>query len=156
MMKRLAWCAMGWMMVATFVMTLGCGPSGPTRPQTYPVTGVVTYNGQPAAGANLNFQLTDGSGYAMAITDDAGRYSLMTFEANDGAVPGEYVVGITKYDQAVVVDDMSDDDYVPPEEQAAVTSSGNQLPIKYSVPQTSGLTATVLEQRNEFNFELTD
>ena len=155
-MKRLAWRAVTWMLVGTLVVSLGCGPSGPPRPKTYPVTGVVTYNGQPVAGANLNFQLTDGSGYAMAITDDAGRYSLMTFDTNDGAVPGEYVVGITKYDQAVVVDDMSDDDYVPPEEQESVASTGNQLPTNYSVPQTSGLTATVREEPNEFDFELTD
>jgi hypothetical protein len=145
-----------WLLAGVFVTGLGCGPSGPPRPKTYPVTGVVTYNGEPVAGANLNFQLADGSGYAMAITDDSGKYSLQTFEPGDGAVPGEYHVGITKYDQSVVVDEMSDDDYVPPEEQEPVASAGNQLPAKYSVPQTSGLVASVKEEPNTFNFDLVD
>jgi hypothetical protein len=147
----------GMCLLAGVIVTgLGCGPSGPDRPKTYPVTGVVTYKGEPVAGANLNFQLADGSGYAMAITDASGRYSLQTFEPGDGAVPGEYHVGITKYDQSVVVDDMSDDDYRPPEEQQHVVAAGNQLPAKYSVPQTSGLTASVKEQPNTFNFDLED
>jgi hypothetical protein len=156
MVKPVAMHAGVWLLAGILVTTLGCGPSGPARPKTYPVTGVVTYKGEPVAGANLNFQLADGSGYAMAITDASGKYSLQTFEPGDGAVPGEYHVGITKYDQSVVVDEMSDEDYVPPEEQGPVASTGNQLPAKYSVPQTSGLVASVKEEPNTFNFDLVD
>jgi hypothetical protein len=146
-----------WLLTGSFLLTLGCGPTGPDRPRTFPVSGVVTYSGKPVEGANLNFQLTDGSGYAMAITDASGRYTLMTFVAGDGALPGEYHVGITKYEQSVVTGSTSDDDdYIPPEEQEFVPPPANQLPMKYSVPQTSGLTATVKEEPNTFNWELVD
>jgi hypothetical protein len=155
-MKPVAMCVGMWFLAGISVLTLGCGPTGPPRPKTYPVTGVVTYKGEPVAGANLNFQLTDGSGYAMAITDASGKYSLQTFDPGDGAVPGEYHVGITKHEQSVVVDSMSDDDYIPPEEQQYAAPTGNQLPIKYSVPQTSGLVASVKEEPNTFDFDLVD
>ena len=155
-MRRVAMRAGFWFLAGMFVFTLGCEPSGPPRPKTYPVTGVVTYKGEPVAGANLNFQLADGSSYSMAITDASGGYSLQTFEPGDGALPGEYHVGISKYEQSVASGGTSDDDYIPPEEQQVVPYAGNLLPAKYSVPQTSGLVASVKEEPNTVNFELVD
>ena len=87
----------------------GCGedPGVTDRPATVPVSGVVTLGGNPVEGATVTFhagvpapgQTAQGNS-AVGQTDAEGRFQLKTFEANDGAVPGEYVVTISKYEAA--------------------------------------------------------
>lgn len=144
------------LLMAALALTIGCGKSGPPRPKTYPVSGTVTYKGEPVGDANLNFQLADGSAFSMAKTDAAGKYALMTYEPGDGALPGEYKVGITKYEMSTVTGSGPEaPDYEPPEGDVAAPAK-NLLPTKYSNPQTSGLTATITEGTNTFHFDLID
>src|SRR4029453_12257638 len=91
--------------VATFV-TVGIvltGCSNSDRPPTYPVTGTVTSQGQPVAGAAITFVPTgtDGEG-ASAIKDSNGKYSRTTWEAGDGARSGQYRVKVSKQQQVTV------------------------------------------------------
>jgi len=137
-------------------LSIGCGDSRPGRPKTYPVSGTVTYNGEPVVDANLSFQLAIGSGNAFAKTDSAGKYELMTFEHGDGAVPGDYRVSITKYESPPPPPARpSMAGYVPPPRRAAAFSK-NLLPRKYSNAAHSGLTAKVVAGRNTFDFVLAD
>jgi len=148
---------------ATFV---GCGETmDPNRPKTYPVSGTVTQGGQPVADANVTFQLKDGSQGAVGVTDSSGNFHLTTFTAGDGAVAGEHLVTVTKYDRPKIVPqgdgsiaDTGDEEPAPDESDASAggdVDPKSLLPGKYANPQTSGLTATVGESgENKFDFQL--
>lgn len=144
------------LILASCCLLPGCGPGVPSdRPATYPVSGTVTMDGQPVANATLSFQLSDASRGAAGVTDDQGRYDLTTFEPGDGAVPGEYLVAIMKYDAASQGAAVSEDD---PNYDPNVTESvaKNLLPERYASVGTSGLKVTIIEEKNtEVNFELT-
>ncbi len=142
-----------------FALALGCGQAGDDRPKTYPVTGVVTYNGDPVEGATVALQSTAGGQGAFGVTDAGGRYTLTTYTSGDGAAPGQYKVKVTKVKaaQAGSGGDTDSPDYVPPTaEDAPPAEPENLLPAKYADPSTSGLTATVAESDNTVNFDLTD
>lgn len=142
--------------IGVLALIAGCAPTGPDRPKTYPVTGTVTYKGEPVADANLNFQHVDGSAYSLAKTDASGKYELTTFEAGDGAVPGEYKVSISKFEAVASTGTENEDEYTPPEDAGDPAPSKSLLPDKYRDPEASGLTATITEGPNSFDFELTD
>ncbi len=139
------------------VLVPACGtPAGSDRPATYPVSGTVTMNGQPVARATLSFQLVDGSGSAAGVTDNEGRYKLTTFAAGDGALPGQYVVAITQFEEPPPGAGVPDDhpDYNP---NLPEFIPQNLLPKRYASTATSGLKATVVEGKNtSVDFELTD
>jgi hypothetical protein len=94
---------------------------------TVPVTGVVRCNGTPVAGAKV---MLHGRYIAAGITDAEGEFTLTTFELNDGALPGKYVVTIT----------------------------ADGLPDRYADRRTSRLTATIkdLPGKNRIQFLLDD
>lgn len=76
----------------------GCS-SAPQFPKCYPVTGKVLIDGQPAVRATVAFHpqspQADGKSVGSStFTDDNGEFKLTTFEAGDGAQPGEYAVTI--------------------------------------------------------------
>src|SRR3954452_23234255 len=82
-------------------IVLGCSNS--SRPPRYPVTGTVTYQGKPLAGAVITFVPTGADGEAASAFSDAdGKYALTTWEAGDGARPGEYRVKVSKQEQQAV------------------------------------------------------
>lgn len=80
------------------IMTVGCGDAGYGE---VPVSGKVTLNGEPLAGAHLTFQpvAKDSSGFApgsFGRTDDEGNFSLRTVWPDaDGAIPGRHRVQIS-------------------------------------------------------------
>jgi hypothetical protein len=143
------------------LFALGC-EQGPDRPRTYPVTGSVTYSGQPVEGATVSFQ---GAHNAVGKTDASGGYQLTTFAANDGAPAGQYSVAISKFEgeegAAGPAVDMMSDEYDQamagggkPKESAGPE---NLLPAQYAEASKSGLTATVSESGpNNFDFDLQD
>lgn len=150
------------------LLAAGCGKSAGEK--TYPVTGVVTYNGTPVEGAVVTFAPTGGGQGAVGTTDASGKYSLTTRKKDDGALPGEYLVTIVKYDRPPTQSggqasaqggDEYPPDYAEQEYQQArqviPSQPKNLLPAKYANPQTSGLKATVTTSGpNNFDFALTD
>lgn len=149
---------------ATFALAAaGCGsdPAEADRPQRFPVTGTVTYQNQPLAGAQVTFnpQAPDGKA-AFGRTDDNGVYELTTFEAGDGAVAGKYTVTIQKYETPEITGtEGSEEEYVPPEATNAPPPEPpkNLAPQKYSNVRTSDLQADVSQGGdNTHDFTLTD
>jgi hypothetical protein len=140
---------------------LGCGAENDSSgPPVFPVTGVVKLNGQPVVGADIVFQLKDGSGSSFGRTNASGQYQLTTRRSNDGAPPGDYVVSITKAEDApapeaatIPQDSPNYNPYVgkgaPPKPKA---KSG--VPAQYGDAKTSGLTARVAEEKNTIDFDL--
>ena len=141
------WITAAWVSVilCAFVSS-GCGNTQ-EGPETVPVRGTVTYQGQPLDGANVVFHPTDGSTTlaSQAVTDASGRFELATHvgvgKFKPGIVPGNYAVAITKLDTASV--------------SSTLAAPKDLLPKKYGDPKTSGLAAEVTAQQdNEFSFAL--
>lgn len=83
-----------WFVVAAIALTVGCN-SEPDRKKTYPVSGVVLVDGQPAA--NLAIRANPAAGIdqqdptiSSAFTDNEGKFAFSTFETGDGIPEGEY------------------------------------------------------------------
>ena len=139
---------------------LGCGDDGLGK--RYPVSGTVTYKGQPVENGSISFYASGAGsetrGAAGVIT--GGKYTLSTQSENDGAFPGDYLVAITARDA-----DMSEaqanaakhggsarqDDVAK-----AYATAKSLIPKKYEVPEQSGLKAKVEAKSNTIPFDLTD
>jgi hypothetical protein len=118
----------------------GCsGSSG--NPNLVPVTGSVTLDGQPLAGASVAFVAagdTAGAG-GVGITDESGKYHLAHFREGTGAEPGEYKVLISK----IVLPDGSP---IPPgTTSVAELQTRNLVPARYSDYYNTVLKAVVTQ-----------
>ena len=130
------------------VCIAGCGQT--YRVKTVRASGTVTYQGQPVEHAILflvpdNPKSAKAAPNANAETDSNGHFVVSTYSVGDGAVPGNYLVGISK----PVPDPATANDPVP--------GTLNALPERYQNPTTSGLKVTVdAGKKNDVKFELTD
>ena len=108
-MSRLAFASI---ILACLVVVAGCsgGPAvDPNRPATVDAGGTVTYNGQPLEGATVAFlPKTPTDPGASGRTDAAGKFKLTAFAPGDGAVPGSYLVTISKVEGSSEVQEDSE------------------------------------------------
>ncbi len=112
----------------------GCG-GGPPQPLA-PVTGKVTFNGQPLPTGTLIFMPKAGGPPAIGMIDKEGAFK-MTTDDFEGAVPGVHTVMISALKE--------NGDFAPQTEL---------IPQKYGTEQ-SGLTADVkADQPNVIDFKL--
>ncbi|WP_152049567.1 hypothetical protein [Tautonia marina] len=140
------------------MIVVGCS-DGTGLPKRYPVSGNVTYNGQPVETGTITFAPVDPDSRAASGTISGGSYYLTTAIDGDGALPGEYRVSITSrdvnYDAAmsgVQGGSPKQDDVAK-----AFAEAKDLVPAKYSLPDTSGLTYTVESGSNRnVDFDLTD
>lgn len=84
--------------IATFLLlpsmlTLIVGCGGSDLPELGQVSGVVTLNGQPVDGANVEFIPQSGRP-SLGITDAQGKYTLLYLTTVEGAVVGSHTVVI--------------------------------------------------------------
>ena len=137
------------------VLAVGCGAlgCGPSHPETAPVSGRVTVGGEPVAQGRIAFYPEQGR-MAQGTLDADGRYTLTTFEPNDGAMLGPHRVVIT----ATHVSGPQ-----PPQTLAEELAGGGGTasgrlqwlaPEVYSQRETTPLTAAVEAGENEINFDL--
>jgi hypothetical protein len=128
--------ARGVLVACLTVALAGCG--GGDGPKLYPVSGTVTYNGEPLKEGQIVYRLTGASGrsYSGPITD--GTYKLES-------EPGPAAVEITAYREVPGKLDRSNGDPVPLREM--------YIPQKYNRATT--LKAEVKPGSNTDKFELT-
>jgi hypothetical protein len=119
----------------------GCNRSGLNLA---PVSGVVRYNGAPVAHAGVMFVPETGP-YAIGTTDAEGRFTLKTAN-HEGAIVGSHKVAISKHKTTST--------QVAGEHMPRYNTK-YFVPEKYASPVTSELTATVEDDDNNFDFELT-
>jgi len=116
----------------------GCG-SNVSRLPTHPVEGFVQFEGRPLPGAFIVLHpkgLADQKVLpAHAKTDASGKFKSSTYDANDGAIAGEYSVTV-EYQELVKTDD-------------GVVAGPNLLPPKYANPQTTDVTIRVAQGENK-------
>jgi hypothetical protein len=134
-------------LVALVAMCLsGCGSS--EGYSLVPVSGTITLDGQPLAGASISFQRAGGDATvgpgSGGVTDASGKYELKTAEADSrsGAVVGMHVVRITGVQDQRAADD-----------DTARPMAKDPVPPRYRDP---GLTFEVpADGTDQANFELT-
>jgi hypothetical protein len=142
-----------WLLALLAVCTLvGCGP---TRPATVKVSGTVTLDGEAVEGATVAFYPTGEGLPARGVTDAAGNFSLTTYEAGDGALPGEHRVAVSKTKAP-------EETTVEGEGETIETPTGDEgenvehlLPPQYASPTTSQLTEEVKSGMDPVKLELT-
>lgn len=131
------------------------------RPDTYPASGRVLYEGEPVVDAIVVFHTTvEATGYsysAVASTDEEGRFWLRTFNDGYGAAAGRHQITVQKMVPTGRIIEGTAYDGGPsfpgfPGESEMVSA----LPERFADTTTSGLFTTVTEDGpNEFVIRLT-
>jgi dipeptidyl aminopeptidase/acylaminoacyl peptidase len=98
----------------------------------FPVSGVVTFKGEPLAAGRIVLHPVDLKGQRASGVIRDGRYRITTARGHDGALPGTYKVTID-----------SDAD-----------AAGIKVPARYSDPEVTGLRCMIQSSANMLNFEL--
>jgi hypothetical protein len=173
--SRSCWVLAVWAALAA--VSTGCGSSGP---KLYPASGTVTFEDKPVEGATVLFIPQQGAP-SMGVTDASGKYTIST-RGQPGAAAAGYNVTVVKQS----AEETSAPDAVAPQvaggeptdeekkkfmqrsqeaQQQMVgemmasskTLPKDLLPYKYSIPEGSGLHATVTTDasKNVFDFPLT-
>jgi hypothetical protein len=146
-----------------FILLSGCSGSNGERLETAKVTGTVTYRSSPVVGATVIFTNSTSGPAGTALTNSEGKYSLTTYETADGAIPGDYIITVSKTIAPVAekTGDGSMESAVASAKKKKkagnATGSTSVLPQKYADPGKSGLTFKVeAGKENEFPIELKD
>ena len=154
-MKRSLSAVLLLMMAVTLA---GCGEDGP---DFAPVTGTVTYKGEPVADASVIFQPEAGP-VAAGTTDAQGKFTLMSKD-KEGAAVGPGLFTVVKVEKTAEVMEVK-----PGEETEAMMQQVNEkdrpkspkslIPQKYNNPASSDLKFTVDPDgaNNDFKLELKD
>ncbi|NOZ39079.1 MAG: hypothetical protein GXP24_02485 [Planctomycetes bacterium] len=138
-------------LVAAVGFLAACSSSNLADPTTYPVTGLVTFEGSPVDGALvvLRPKANDGATTAQATTDAEGIFDVHIFlemgkRTKRGLMPADYQIEVTQLVKATG-------------EASIFSPPKNMLPEKYASVQTSGLETTVsAESKNELVLELSN
>jgi major membrane immunogen (membrane-anchored lipoprotein) len=132
----------------------------------YPVSGTVTYNGNPLEKGEISFvseDLKSNIGATGTITN--GSYSLSTGGNDDGAQAGKYKVTITAKEDFLAKakadfqkeTKQQESNYIPPQFVAKAEAAAKSLiPAGYGDSRTTTLQAVVKTESNKLNFELSD
>lgn len=113
---------------------------------TFPVEGLVTVNGQPAPGVNIVFHVQQEQpeiySRPSAKSGPDGRFRLTSCSPGDGALPGRYLITLTRRTPSI-------------ESPGGVLGGGapdtvlaDQFLGRYENPQTSGFSFEVRNTRN--------
>jgi hypothetical protein len=143
-----------------FLTVAGCG-SDDGLGRRYSVSGTVKYKGEPLAKGQINFLPQDGKGRGASGLIEDGYYALSTNGDRDGALPGKYSVTILAKELDLTKAEARSKKLgtgipLPSDVAKANRTAKNLVPVKYSSPDTSKLTAEVKEQSDSIPFELSD
>ncbi len=115
----------------------GCGRSNPNRVAVHPVQGAIQFRGQPMEGAFVSLHpksATDGVPTPRATVAKDGSFTVTTYDGDDGAPEGEYVVTVQWYR--------------PVRQGNDLVGGPNVLPVKYASAQTSDVLIRIAAGEN--------
>ena len=138
----------------------------------FPVSGKVTYNGNPLEKGVISFVPDDPKGVGATGPIENGAYTLSTGGNNDGARAGKYKVAITSKEDATAKAKANFEKARTGRKNAAGTENlgaipkefvrkaeaeaKSLIPLGYGDPDTTNLTAEVEEKTNAIDFKLSD
>lgn len=140
------------------VFCAACGKND--NVEVYPVKGIVKFNGKPmAGGGSIVFIPTSnqvGKSPGGTVNPD-GTYELTTYseEGADGSMTGDFRVLITQtvYEEPPITEDSDQSGTVA--ESVEVVQEADRIPLIYSDPVSSPLTAKVeAKELNTIDFDL--
>ncbi len=126
----------------------GCGRS---LPETAPVTGRITLDGNPVPKGRIVFVPDEGRPAIGAIQPD-GTYRLTTFAPGDGAVLGHHTVTIQANEVIGGAVPGSFEEEIEKGQRGGVLR--HLVPEQYNSPKHSGLSVQVGPGPNEIDFDL--
>ena len=117
------------------------------------MSGRVTYKGKPVPNAHVSFTPAEGTSRAAeGLTDSDGEFTLRSFTTNDGALPGKYRISVIARGPDRPLKPGEVGSGMPGE-----TMPGDPvIPMKYFLPDSSGLTYEVKRGKNFVELELKD
>ncbi|MCC9604778.1 hypothetical protein LOC68_26305 [Blastopirellula sp. JC732] len=145
--------------IALFAVYLLAAASG-CGSQTSSVTGMITLsNGSPVTRGRIIFTSPELQVSANGSIESDGSYQLSTYDLNDGTLPGNYVVTVVAMEpdnRQLVGEELSTKDRAMG--RSATRRVGAEpksiVALKYSNPNTSGLTAEVTRGSCKIDFVL--
>jgi hypothetical protein len=113
----------------------GCSSSA----RRYPVEGQVLVGTQPVAEAMVlfhpQFKTPPGDPKPLGITDSEGKFQLTSLQANDGALPGNYLITVELRQER-------------PSGEELVRDGPNLLPPRYARPDSTPVQFKVVSGQN--------
>jgi hypothetical protein len=135
---------------ATLLFALGCGGSDGEEGLA-PVTGQITYDGQPVPAGEIHFYPVDGQRSSSGTIEADGKYALTSYQPGDGALIGKHKVVIDAKEAGAPLPDP--DTLVagspPPKPPQRI------LPAQYYDQATTPLEADVKDEDNVIDFAIT-
>jgi hypothetical protein len=146
----------GLLVVLGLAIASGCGEDEGIG-RRYPVSGKVTYKGEPVPKGTVSFTPADSKigRHAGGDIQPDGSYRLTTLTPGDGALPGKYLVSVA----AQEVDTSATKNAVGGMYRVDIVAKAPRKYLvsrKYADPNQSGLTAEVKAETNTFDFHLAD
>jgi hypothetical protein len=120
----------------TIATGLGCSKSE-SRVPLHPVAGAIQFHGRPAEGAFVSLHpktATEGVPNPRATVAKDGTFTVSTYDGNDGAPEGEYIVTVQWYK--------------PVRQGNDLVGGPNVLPAKYASPKTSDVSIHIAAGEN--------
>ena len=113
-------------LLPALLFVVGCTPD--VRVPVHPVSGKVTFKGQPAKGAQVVLNSTTANEFddvaPMGVVGDDGSFAIGVYEPGDGAPEGDYVVTVLWF------------------KQVGEAAGPNVLPKQYASPRASPVKAS--------------
>ena len=129
----------------------GCGES---VPDTVSAGGTVSFNDKPLANASVNFIPENGKS-ANGVTDSQGKFTLTTFQPNDGAIVGTHKVTVTIVNTEEVPEIIPDDYSYTNAGSADDAAADGGIPTIYTDPASTPLKYEVkVGEDNNFEVKL--
>jgi hypothetical protein len=121
------------------IVFAGCGKQDASRVPVHPATGALSFRGQPASGAFVSLHPKDsatvGAPSPRATVGPDGKFALSTYDSQDGAPEGNYVVTVQWYK--------------PVRQNGDLVGGPNVLPQKYASIRTSDLVIKIAAGENQ-------
>ena len=124
-------------LAAVILPVVGCGQGSKSQVAVHPVQGAIQFRGLPMEGAFVSLHpksATNGVPTPRATVAKDGTFTVSTYEGNDGAPEGDYVVTVQWYRPIRVGNDL--------------VGGPNVLPAKYASVQTSDVQIRVAAAEN--------
>lgn len=118
----------------------GCGSSEAPIEKSVPVSGLLTFQGQPLSGYRVTLVPEDGRRAASGVTDEKGHFVLSTNTVGDGAPPGRSKVSVAW--EGPPQEDAGGLDQ-PVEDPRLIPKPPVPLPPKYANPDESGVAVEI-------------